>query len=721
MNTKYLSLLFCLLTISVFAQDRKIAVPRTSEHIHIDGTLNEHVWDFNSSKADHFTQNFPTDTAPAKSPTQVLMCYDHKCIYIAAKCYDTLPGKYIVQSYRRDFENKVNDMLAITLNPSGDGLNGFNFSVNPLNVQREGTIDEGGLFGVTTAWDTRWFSATKRYDSFWVAEMAIPFKSIRYGQDSSGNWRINFSRNDLKRNEVSCWIPVSRNYNISNLGTTGKVVFEGGHPPKISNNLVLIPFAYWQAGKDFSKDASSQKLRGGLDAKVALNTSLNMDITLNPDFSQVEVDRQITNLSRFNIFYPERRNFFIENGDLFANFGFSRIRPFFSRRIGLDDNGNMIPILYGLKISGKAADNWRIGILNNQTLPTANRTAQNYLIAATQYNIYKRNTLGIIMMNRNGWNHEGAIDSDYNRIVGADYNINSMNNRWRGKIFYHYSLFNHQKSDAGATAMWLSYNYSHWNIAYNHEYVGKNYRSDVGYIYRQDYFRHEDWVYYSFFPKSNTIFQHGPGIYSDLYLDRNGKFTDRTLSPSYKVTFKSGAVLTTLFNNNFVRLTSDFDPSGSGKGLKFHAGDSFTYNNFSSNYISDGRKLFRYTIAINQGGYFNGSKFTYSADLSYRFPPYLTLGCNLEQNFITLPALYRSNVLNLLGARADVTLTRSIYFTTYLQYNSQTNNININSRLQWRFAPVSDFYIVYTDNYTADFRTAKNRYLILKLSYYLGL
>ena len=212
-----------------------------------------------------------------------------------------------------------------------------------MGVQREGLLSNGGGQGVTTIWDNKWTSEVKQFEDKWIVEMAIPFKSLRF-KSGVDTWRINFSRNDLKRNENSVWSPVPRNFNVASLAFTGKLKFDEPKK-KTSSNISIIPYVTAGVSQDYLTQTKEQyTYNGGLDAKIALSSSLNLDLTINPDFSQVEVDRQVTNLSRFSIFFPERRNFFIENSDLFERFGFRQIRPFFSRNIGLY-KGQIVPIL----------------------------------------------------------------------------------------------------------------------------------------------------------------------------------------------------------------------------------------------------------------------------------------------------------------------------------------------------------------------------------------
>jgi len=340
--------LFSLNCIGAEKETPTLKIRKATAPIIIDGIIDEPDWK-SADVAEDFFQNFPYDSSFAITKTQVKVTYDDQNIYVAAICYDDLPGDYVVQSLKRDFSYPISDAFAVYIDPFNDKLNGFSFAVNPLGAQREGLLQGGGFFGVTTSWDNKWYSKVKRKADRWIVEMAIPFKTIRY-QENNITWGINFSRNDLKRNENSSWSPVPRNFNIGSTAFTGTLIFESP-PKKPGTNISIIPYAIASTDQDFSSEGDvNQSGNSGFDAKIAVSPSLNLDITLNPDFSQVEVDRQIVNLTRFSLFFPEKRQFFVENSDLFSKFGFRQIRPFFSRNIGLNQ-GRIMPILAGARLS----------------------------------------------------------------------------------------------------------------------------------------------------------------------------------------------------------------------------------------------------------------------------------------------------------------------------------------------------------------------------------
>ena len=746
----YVLIIALLFSLTSVGQEEKpnLSIKKAKGEINLDGVLDEHDWN-DAEIAKDFYQQFPYDTSLAQTKTEVRITYDENFIYVGAICFDELDGKYVIQSLKRDFSYPISDAFAVFLDPFGDQTNGFSFAVNPMGVQREGLLQNGGSRGVTTAWDNKWFSKVTRDQNKWIVEMAIPFKTIRYNEGIP-IWGINFSRNDLKRNENSAWSPVPRNFNIATMAFSGKLNWDEA-PKKAGVNLSIIPYGITGYSADFDNDTSNFNLNGGLDAKVAVTSSLNLDITINPDFSQVEVDAQQTNLTRFNLFYPEKRQFFIENSDLFGQFGFSKIRPFFSRQIGLNQ-GRAVPIIGGLRLSGKINENWRIGLMNIQTaksqllelsdsnmIDTLTLNPDNFTVAAAQRKVFKRSFIGAIIVNKQSFQTENVPQNNYNRIVGLDYNLASADNKWMGKIFYHHSFYNNQEKRSGAHASWLMYNTQKWNIHWNHEYVGENYNAEVGFVQRSNrtYWRLEPSVERKFYPKRGPINNHGPKLYINFFADSSFRTSDLLIMPHYKIKFQNTSVFEMHYHEMFTRLLYATDVTFSGNN-PIPSG-IYRYRNAMMKYSSDRRKRVNGNIKIHYGKHYIGKRFAFEGALAYRQQPWGILSMKFSLNEIRMPEQYQNATIFLIGPKLELSFTKNLFWSTFVQFNSQEQNFNINSRLQWRFRPMSDIYLVYTDNYNAltsfkhneyytqmntniDLRKGKrNRAIVFKFVYWLSI
>jgi hypothetical protein len=718
---------------------RCLKINQTTEAIRLDGIMDEDIWQ-QTEVAQNFWQNFPMDTSEAVARTEIRMTYDEQFIYIFAKCYSTSEANdiyYVTPSLRRDFRGSGNDMVTFIFDTFQDQTNAFVFGINPFGVQREGLVANGGALqdDFDLSWDNKWYSTAKIYPEYWTAEVAIPFKSLRY-EAGSDQWRMQFYRLDSHTNERATWNKVPRNFRLYSLAFTGKLLWDKPLK-KPGPNISLIPFVAGGMSRDYvGETPTNRNLSIGGDAKVAVSASLNLDLTVNPDFSQVEVDQQVTNLDRFEIFFPERRQFFLENADLFANFGFENARPFFSRRIGVaidSTTGQNVqnPIRFGARLSGRVNDKWRVGLMNMQTGEdeSINLPSLNYSVGAVQRQLFERSNISALVINKQSLTDtldDFTLQSgNYNRLAGLEYNHASADNTWTGKVYYHRSFDPVPKDNSYTHGATLAYSTLRWDVSWLHQIVGENFNAEVGFVPRTNFRRIMPSIAYRFFPKSEKIVSHGPGLEQQFWWNKDIGLTDSNLNLFYEFIFTNTSQFTAALVSNYVYLFAPFRPSR--EGLFFDTGEDFNMTGFSLEYQSDRRKPFFYDINTINGQYYGGTLNFINGTLNYRAQPYGLFSLDMSYSRINLQAPYSSANLFLIGPRMDITFTRSVFFTTFVQYNSQFENINVNSRLQWRFQPVSDLFIVYTDNYVYDVFNrvnnfdVKNRALIVKLSYWLNI
>ncbi|HEY5825313.1 MAG TPA: DUF5916 domain-containing protein [Cyclobacteriaceae bacterium] len=715
---------FCFIGILVSAQKKNAAyqlpIQKTSVPVKIDGSVEDEAWKV-AAVAKDFFMIFPMDTSAARVKTEVMMSYDEQHLYLIAINYHLLPGPYMVESLRRDFSFGKNDNFLLFMDPFDDQTNGFSFGANAAGAQWDGIMYEGGK--VDLSWDNKWTSKVTNYDDRWVFEAAIPFKSIRFKKGIT-QWGINFSRLDLKTTEKSGWAPVPRQFPSASLAYTGTLMWDQP-PPSVGPNVSVIPYALGGTSKNYEKDTPVEYRKDfGADVKIGVTSSLNLDLTINPDFSQVDVDRQVTNLDRFELFFPERRQFFLENGDLFGNFGYSTIRPFFSRRIGLN-----APIQFGARLSGRINKNWRIGVMDMQTakVDSVGLPSQNFSVISIQRRVFARSNIALLVVNKDAINYTPSSDPEvpvynsYNRNIGMEYNLASSNNIWTGKAMVLKS-FSPDKSGHDIThAANLTYFSRKWNLTWQHEYVGKNYVAEVGYVPRTGYIRTFPQASYLMFPTGGKIVSHGPILTSSYFFNESFKRTDNETIALYKVTFRTQAFITGWVGNAYVKLLKPFDPTNSGKDT-LATGTEHQWNAFGMDYVSKPQRLFTSAISWRYGGYYaDGTRFTFTSEFGYRFQPYVSVTLSSSYNDIRLPDPWNKTTFWLIGPRLDVTLTNKLFFTAFGQYNEQLKNVNLNTRLQWRYKPASDLFIVYTDNYLPENFAVKTRALVLKLTYWLSI
>lgn len=686
----------------------------------MDGAVDDEAWGHTDVAKDFFAV-LPMDTSFAKVKTEVRMTYDDQHLYLLAICHHLLPGPYMVESLRRDFAFGKNDNFLLFMDPFDDQTNGFTFGANAAGAQWDGIMYEGGKADLS--WDNKWVSSVKNYEDKWVFEAAIPFKSIRFKKGIT-NWGINFSRLDLKTTEKSAWAAVPRQFPTASLAYSGTLVWDQP-PPIVGGNVSIIPYGLVSASRNHEKNEPTVYDKDvGADVKVAITSSLNLDLTINPNFSQVEVDRQVTNLDRFELFFPERRQFFLENGDLFANFGYSTIRPFFSRRIGLN-----APIQFGARFSGRINKNWRIGAMDMQTagVDSVGLPSQNFSVATIQRRVFARSNIAAIIINKESLNYTPSSDSTkpvysaYNRNIGMEYNLASSNNLWTGKAVMLKSFSPDKKGHDITHAANLNYFSRKWNLIWQHEYVGKDYTAEVGYVPRTGYIRVFPQATRLFFPTGTKVLSHGPVVTSSYFFNESFNKTDNESIALYKITLRTQAVLAGWVGNSYIKLLRPFDPTNSGMDT-LATGSEHRWIAYGVDFISKPQSLFTYAISARNGGYYaDGKRFNLTSEFGYRFQPYVSIALSSSYNDIQLPDPWGKATFWLVGPRLDVTMTNKLFFTAFAQYNEQRKNVNLNTRIQWRYKPASDLFIVYTDNYLPENFAVKNRALVIKLTYWWGL
>ncbi len=506
----FASLLFA---IAIFGQTPKksFTVKFISDVPQIDGILDEATWQ-TADGPNNFQQYFPSDTLLAEQLTEMKMFYNGTTLFIGIKMY-SIGNDWIVPSLERDYRASQGDNISLMFDTFNDGTNAFLFGINPYGVNREALISGGGEQAQTdfnSSWDVKWKGETKMFENYYTAELAIPLTSLKF-REGETKWRFQSYRFDMQTNERSVWSNVPQNQSIFSLAFMGNMLFEKPLG-KSRTPFAVIPYVNTIAEKDYIRDDSNTNLKVGGDAKVAIGNGMNLDVTINPDFSNVEVDDIITNLTRFEVSLPEKRQFFIDNSDLFSSFGGGRdANPFFSRRIGIatDSAGNTIEnrILGGIRLSGKLNENWRLGVLSIQTDEDTNNeiASNNNTMFALQKKVFARSNISMFFINRQSFKEYDFIEreDEYNRVVGIDYNLASINNNWQGKFYTHKSFQPDDNDGNFSLGANLGYNSRKYNVFTDWVYVDIDFRSDLGFIRRTDIVKSATGVERVFWPKTD--------------------------------------------------------------------------------------------------------------------------------------------------------------------------------------------------------------------------
>ena len=703
----------------------------TNQKIVIDGIDNESDWKIAEIKS-NFWQWFPTDSLKALNQTEIRFLYDSNNIYVFIKCYED-KNNTIISSLRRDM-GRFSDFFLFTLDTFNDLTNAYAFGGNSVGVKKDEIIFNGGRnLGKDSNWDwdAKFDLKTKVYENFYTAEIKIPLSSIRFSNNSK-LWKYNVYRRRINDNEFSTLFRVPQEQSFINLSYSKPLVFE----KPLGNSktpITIIPYINLLKSNNFEIGKKTNDFQYGGDGRIYIGTGLNLDVTINPDFSQIEVDDQIINLTRFALRLPEKRQFFIQNSDLFSGFGdIYENQPFFTRRIGVtkDINGNTIQnkIHAGIRLSGKLTNKLRVGLLNMQTaedemnlIPSNNNTVLSF-----QQSIFSKSNFKFLFVNRQKTSENNSLlnQEKYNRVLGFDYNFISKDDKIRGKVFFYNTFSPSVNKEGFSTGGWINYNTRKNRFRTAFFKTTPNFTSDLGFTRRTDFKKNYTSYNRVFYPKSKSIqsIEFGPQLY---YIDKpglNNQVTDRRLSANLSFNFKNMSGIDFGFTNSYIFLENNFDPTGANENSPITRG-AYETRQIEIEYGSTNRRKFRFKSNINIGGYFNGERYSISNDFNFRIDKLMQASLKFRYDKIDLPDPQNSVALFLISPKIDFTFSKNIFWATFVQYSNFSNSLGINSRFQWRFAPLSDLFLVYTDNsnyiendFIPNFRTIN-----LKITYWINI
>ncbi|MBY0489957.1 MAG: carbohydrate binding family 9 domain-containing protein [Gemmatimonadaceae bacterium] len=411
--------------------EKRIRATRTSAPVTIDGTLDEPDW-ARAPLATDFVQSEPRTGEPATEATEVRVLFDGSALYIGAVLHDPDAANLVVADIKKDFKEDDQDDFEVLLDTFHDRRNGYVFLTNAAGARADRQMANEGR-EVNTSWDGVWTVKTRRFADKWIVEMAIPFKTLRYRLGDVDGWGINFARRIRHRNETTYWAPIPRAFTITRASLAGTL--EGVEPSGGSRDLRVKPYLLARDVRDLPV-APARTARatlaeaGGLDVTYGVTPKLALNVALNPDFAQVEADEQQVNLTQFSQFFPEKREFFLENSGIFyvgdaARNNRVNLAPtpdedmllFFSRRIGLSADGRSVPIPGGVRLTGSAAG-LTIGALGMQSQATPTAPANRYGALRLRRNLRPGSDVGLIMLDREGLGARGQ--NSWNRVAGVD-------------------------------------------------------------------------------------------------------------------------------------------------------------------------------------------------------------------------------------------------------------------------------------------------------------
>ncbi len=690
---------------------------RTSRPPVIDGDLRDPEWATADSATD-FVQQLPATGAAPVFRTVVRVLYDADHVYVSAVNYDPNPGKAITAGLQRDFVSSNSDAFAVALDTYKDRRNAFLFVVNPRGAVRdEQTFDDSrniveaweGVIDVRTA-----VVRTAAGDSAWTVEMAIPLRTLRFdGSRANQDWGINFLRRVRRVNESSYWAPLERQYRVHRMSQAGTIT--GLQGLRQGRNLQLKPYAVASsaAGTQVLPSARGSTGDVGLDLKYGVTPALTLDLTYNTDFSQVEVDQEQVNLTRFSRFFPERREFFIENAGSFT-FGDVEERNyrqgatlrdftlFNSRRIGISADGRKVPIAGGGRLSGRVAG-WDLGVLDMQTRSLDSMPGEQFAVGRARRNLFGNSDMGVLVSSRSG-------NGTYNRSAGADANLRPFTNT----IVNSYLAASDAPGDSAdgyAARASVGYRGRLWNNSAMWKRVSGHFDPGLGTVKRRGMQQLFAASGVHARPQFGGTQEVNPYVQIDYITDLDNRLQTRSIETGLNVLLRPEGELGVELSDEFDRLDAPFAVY---PGQSISVG-SYAWREAKVHYITgDGRALAA-ILSATTGGFYDGSRRAGSAALVWRVRYNLSLEGQAQRNDVRRDAGdFRADLASL---RVRYAWSTRLFGSAYTQYNSQTRTFVTNARVNLRYRPLSDLYLVYTERQDTRTRESSERVLALKVTH----
>lgn len=699
--------------------------------IRVDGLLDEEVWR-RAIPVSGFVQAEPQEGQPSTEVTEVRVALDDATLYIAAFCRDRTPASGIVTQIREDFGNSDQDTFEVILDTFADRQNGFVFMTNRVGSRADQQITNEGR-QTNSTWDAVWFVATRSTDEGWTVEMAIPFNSLRFEPGATPHWGINFSRRIRRNNEVAYWSPVPRAYTLARLSLAGNL--EGLPDLEPGRNLQVKPYVVAQTARGASAGASFDPGADiGVDIKYGVTPSLTFDGTLNPDFAQVEADELTVNVTQFSTFYPEKREFFIENAGVFyvgdaprnfrgstgggGRFSASTGGPgretdlllFHSRRVGLDDEGIPIDIFGGARLTGNAGG-FELGLLSVQTQATGTRPNTNYSVLRARRGGSSGSYVGGIVQLRQSTD-DGA---DYNRAFGMDGNLRV------GTADLNAYLVGTQSPGAqgGQYALQTSFNqegnFAHLKVTYLN--IGEGFQSDLSYYRRTGVQKAA--LDFGVRPRPPALRARGirevhPHITWNYYMDLSGRMISKRLHTAVSLVFEKGGDLEISMNPQYDEINSPLSLSPNAAPVPPGA---YSWNELALRGGTNSSLPVSVSGNLETGGLWSGTATSVSVNLNVRPTPQslLSLGVNRVDADLGIPdGKFVKAVWTL---RANYSFTTNMYVDSLVQLDRDANRFNANIRFNLIHHPLSDFFVVYNEQqFRDDPEIPAGRSVILKFT-----
>ncbi|MGH9670219.1 MAG: DUF5916 domain-containing protein [Terriglobales bacterium] len=689
---------------------------RVSETIKIDGRLDEPAW-ARAEVATDFRQEEPKEGEPATEKTEIRVLFDDRNLYIGIRAFDSDAEHVQARDLTRDSSLSNDDKVEILLDTYHDRRNAYRFAVNPFGTQQDALITDEGR-DTNLSWDAPWTSEGRRDPAGWTAEMAIPLSNLRF-REGEDTWGLNFARVIRRKHEESLWTAWKREFGLERVSQAGELVGVG--EIKRRRLLEFKPYATggWQVGLPQVGEAGFNAGvfgTAGLEvARIGITPSLTAEFTVNPDFGQTEVDQQVVNLTRFDVFFPEKREFFLENFGIFL-FGREEINQlFFTRRIGLTEEGERVPLDYGAKITGKLG-RYNIGFLQVQQRQLGDPAGigiprQQFTIARVKRDVFKRSYIGAMVVKR-----QGGVTHAYNRGAGVDAEFN-VTDYWQIKGFLMGTATPGLHSGFLSGRIQSNYETDRYRLIALFESIGTNFNPEMGFAERTGIRQYFAQAAYKPRPKflRKQVRQMEFETQLEYFEDyRTGKLQTRQAELTWGTLFQNSSRAEV----RFLQSTTDVltQPFEIRPGIVIPPG-AYHFNRPFVEFSSDNSKRVVFTLFEQWGSFYSGTRSRSEASVTLRPNSHFSLSLSDSYNRVHLAQGDFST--NLLAGRASYNFSRTLLTNVFVQVNSAAQVTAINARLRYIFRPHSDFYFIYNQS-TGKGLERPSRQVQFKITYHYG-
>ncbi|MCA9294653.1 MAG: carbohydrate binding family 9 domain-containing protein [Phycisphaerales bacterium] len=670
---------------------RAVSATRTDQPISIDGLTIEPAW-ANAQVIDAFTQVAPHEGAPPSERTEVRVLYDDDAIYISARCFDSAPEAIVATQMQRDLDQRADDHFMVVLDTFDNSRDGYFFATNANGVRQDGLVELGER--INTDWDTIWFAAaTIDQDEGWTCEIKIPFKSLSFRPDGAA-WGINFQRIIRRNNETVRWSTPVRNFGVSTLAGAG--VLEGLEGMHQGLGLDVKPY-FTSLIRSGDEVQERERTRGGLDVTYRITPNLTAAFTWNTDFAFTEVDARQINLTRFPLFFPEKRDFFLQDAGLFRFGGINQSPlPFHSRRIGIGPGGAPIDLIYGGKLTGRI-DDLNVGLLAVQQEAYDGVPEKTLTVGRFSLNVLDESSLGVI------FTHGDPTADANNALVGLDFNY--RNSKDFGSDVLSAALFGQlsQSSDAEGdqSAIGGRVNYDSdvfdWSVFFAQ--VGKDYHPAIGFVSRPGEREHDVRMRYRIRPRG-AIDRIDFSANASWYTDLAGRLNTLELRlPSISVVTEAGDWFEIESHILEERLPEDFEIAD---GVVIPKG-IYTWNRYSVEVGSGNGRPFDLLFGAEVGDFYDGHRFDRWVRAAWRPSKHFNTSVAYNQSNVDLPGgEFQTEIASM---RLDAAFTPDLSWANFIQYDNFSSTVGINSRLRWTLQPGQDIFVVLNQSFDAERRS----------------